>query len=335
MEIQLPSPVGEQTISRDTLIEKYAKGSEQTVTEVRRRVARALAQVEREAERPQWERRFFQAQEEGFIPAGRINSAAGVQLQATLINCFVQPVGDSISEVVDGRPGIYTALQEAAETMRRGGGVGYDFSAIRPKGAEVKGTQSRASGPLSYMRVFDRSCETVESAGARRGAQMGVLRCDHPDIEAFIHAKDSGDLANFNISVGVTDAFMQAVKDGAEVELVHRAEPGPTVKDAGAWQRDDGQWVYRKLPARALWDQIMRSTYDHAEPGVLFLDAMNRDNNLAYCESITATNPCVTADTWVHTAEGPRQVAQLIGKPFDALVDGKPYATASAGFFTT
>ena len=287
MEIQLPSPVSEQEISRDTLLEKYAKGAEQTVTEVRRRVARALAQVERESERTQWERRFFQAQEEGFIPAGRINSAAGVQLQATLINCFVQPVGDSISEVVDGKPGIYTALQEAAETMRRGGGVGYDFSSIRPKGAEVKGTQSRASGPLSYMRVFDRSCETVESAGARRGAQMGVLRCDHPDIEDFIHAKDQGDLANFNISVGVTDEFMLAVENDREVELVHRARPSKP-----AHQRDDGQWVYKTLRARELWDQIMRSTYDHAEPGILFLDRINVDNNLRYCESIEATNPC-------------------------------------------
>src|SRR5262245_52004236 len=225
MEIQLPAPVGEQEISRDTLLEKYAKGTEQTITEVRRRVARALAQVEREGERASWERKFLQAQEDGFIPAGRINSAAGVQLQATLINCFVQPVGDSISEVVDGKPGIYTALQEAAETMRRGGGVGYDFSAIRPKGAEVKGTRSRASGPVSYMRVFDRSCETVESAGSRRGAQMGVLRCDHPDIEEFIHAKDRGDLANFNISVGVTDAFMQAEENDTEVALLHQEKP--------------------------------------------------------------------------------------------------------------
>src|SRR3954471_22074160 len=185
MDIQLSA--AEQTICRDTLLEKYAKGQEgshpDVMRSVRQRVARALAQPEAADKRAYWEGRFLQAQEDGFIPAGRINSAAGVKLQATLINCFVQPVGDSISEVVDGRPGIYTALQEAAETMRRGGGVGYDFSAIRPKGAEVKGTRSRASGPLSYMRVFDRSCETVESAGSRRGAQMGVLRCDHPDVE--------------------------------------------------------------------------------------------------------------------------------------------------------
>src|SRR5689334_24075439 len=235
-----------QEICRDTLLEKYAKGDEASVDEVRRRVARALAQVEPEERRPLWERRFYQAQVDGFIPAGRINSAAGIQLQATLINCFVQPVGDSISEVVDGRPGIYTALQEAAETMRRGGGVGYDFSSIRPKGAEVKGTHSRASGPVSYMRVFDRSCETVESAGARRGAQMGVLRCDHPDIEDFVHAKDEGDLSNFNVSVGVTDEFMLAVEKNLAFELVHKSKPWPSKE---TYQRADGLWVYRKIRA--------------------------------------------------------------------------------------
>ena len=227
-----------QAISAEVLLEKYAKGDEQSLDELRHRVARALAAAEAPEQRQAWTARFLDAQRRGFIPAGRILSAAGTELSATLINCFVQPVGDSIASMEDGHPGIYTALTEAAETMRRGGGVGYDFSRIRPKGAWVGSTQSHASGPVSYMRVFDRSCETVESAGSRRGAQMGVLRCDHPDIEEFIHAKDQGDLKNFNISVGVTDAFMEAVQADEQVDLVHRAEPGEAQKEA------------RRLPAR-------------------------------------------------------------------------------------
>ena len=278
-----------QQVSIDVLLEKYAKGDEQTIEDVRRRVARALAAGEKDPAR--WEQEFYEALTGGFIPGGRVNSAAGTDLQATLINCFVQPVGDSVSMTVDGKPGIYVALMEAAETMRRGGGVGYDFSSIRPKGAYVRGTHSSASGPVSYMRVFDRSCETVESAGSRRGAQMGILRCDHPDVEEFIHAKDRGELRNFNVSVAVTDAFMRAVEAGGDWELVHKVTPGNDMV-AAPRQRPDGAWVYRTVKACDVWQQIMRSTYDHAEPGVVFIDRMNDDDNLAYCERIEATNPC-------------------------------------------
>jgi ribonucleoside-diphosphate reductase alpha chain len=280
-----------QPVSADTFLQKYAKGSEPDVLEVQKRVARALSV--NETDPAKHEEHFLWALRHGFIPGGRVNSAAGLEINATLINCFVQPVGDSWTETVGGKVGIGIAQIQAGETMRRGGGVGYDFSSLRPNGARVKGTRSRASGPLSFMDIFDAMCKTVESAGARRGAQMGVLRCDHPDIEAFIRAKKvPGVLTNFNVSIAVTDAFMHAVQNGGSFELVHKAEPADDLKKAGAYQRRDGLWVYRTINASELWDEIIRTTYDYAEPGVIFIDQVNRENNLRYVEKIEACNPC-------------------------------------------
>ena len=267
------------------------KPGEASIEDVRRRVANALALVERPDSREQWAQAFYRAQVDGFIPGGRINSAAGTNLKSTLINCFVQPVGDSISGV-DGEVGIYDALNQAAETMRRGGGVGYDFSRIRPKGARVKGTESRASGPLSYMKVFDQSCETVESAGARRGAQMAVLRCDHPDVEEFIHAKREGGFSNFNMSVAITDAL----HGGAARQCRLGAGPRGRTKPGASrlWRESPAGWAMA-LPQDA---RCRTMATDHAEhlrsrrAGVLFIDAINRDNNLQYCEVIEASNPC-------------------------------------------
>ncbi len=326
-----------QDISQDVLQEKYFKDGEREVDELYARVARALASVEQPGLREAMQARFLENLRAGAIGAGRIMSAAGTDIQATLINCFVQPVGDCIQGVDDeGFPGIYEALREAAETMRRGGGVGYDFSRIRPRGALVKGTHSMASGPCSYINVFDQSCSTVESAGARRGAQMGVLRIDHPDVLDFITAKRTpGRWNNFNVSVGVPDAFMSAVEQDGPWELVHRAEPSLECQRNGAHRRPDGKWVYKTVRARVLWDTIMQSAYDFAEPGILFLDHINTDNNLRYTERIDATNPCVTADTWVMTENGAAQVADLIGKPFGAVVEGRVYPTESQGFFET
>lgn len=297
------------------LREKYCKGDERTALQVFHRVARGLAQNERPEHRKRFGAAFYEAMRDGFYPAGRIASACGTDIKATLINCFVQPVGDSVSGDDEGYPGIFQAQLEAAETMRRGGGVGYDFSRLRPRGSRVFGTRSRSSGPIPYMQVFDRACETVESAGARRGAQMGILRIDHPDIREFIIAKDVREhakrlrenglegeelfstmqkmrtLSNFNISVAVTDPFMEAVRDDLPFQLVHKAAPDPT-EHPQAFQRDDGMWVYHEVRARELWDLIMQTTYETADPGIVFIGRMNSENNLHYAERIEATNPC-------------------------------------------
>jgi len=338
----LQERLGEQDRYYDAVLrDKYAKGEERTADDVYKRVARGLARAEPGAQRARREAEFLEALRGGFTPAGRIMSAAGTDIQATLINCFVQPVGDSIAAVRDGRVGIYTALLQAAETMRRGGGVGYDFSAIRPRGARVAGTRSRASGPISYMRVFDRSCETVESAGARRGAQMGVLRVDHPDILEFIAAKDvrvaarrlraagltgreldeqlaaARTLSNFNLSVAVTDEFMRLKGEGGELELVHAAEPDPG-EHPQASRRADGLWVYRRVPALELWDRILQTTYETADPGVVFIDRVNAENNLSYCEEIEACNPCGEQflPPYGCCCLGSINLARLVSEPF-------------------
>ena len=234
-----------------------------------RRVARALAAVE-PSDQARWEERFYEAlQDFRFLPAGRIVSGAGTGRRVTMFNCFV------MGDIVDDLGSIFAHLREAALTMQQGGGIGYDFSSLRPKGAPVQGVGADASGPLSFMDVWDSMCRTIMSAGARRGAMMATMRCDHPDIEDFIAAKRApGRLRNFNLSVLATDPFMAAVAADADWPLVFAGK------------------TCRVVRAKALFDQITRATYDYAEPGVIFIDRINARNNLAYCETIRSTNPC-------------------------------------------
>jgi ribonucleoside-diphosphate reductase alpha chain len=236
------------------------------------RVAEAAASVETGGKkaRKAWAAKFYDGIADfGFLPAGRILAGAGTERDVTLFNCFV------MGRIEDDLASIFDNVKEAALTMQQGGGIGHDFSTLRPAGALVKSIGAEASGPVSFMDVWDAMCRTIMSAGARRGAMMATLRCDHPDIETFIDAKaEAGRLRNFNVSVLVTDAFMAAVKSGAPWPLQFEGK------------------VYRTVEARALWDRIMRATYDYAEPGVIFIDRINARNNLGYCEAITATNPC-------------------------------------------
>jgi len=267
-----------------------------TVEDTWRRIARALAVVEKDADH--WENEFYGALEDfKFLPAGRITAGAGTARKVTLFNCFV------MGTIPDSMGGIFDMLKEAALTMQQGGGIGYDFSTIRPKGALVTGVAADASGPLSFMDVWDSMCRTIMSAGSRRGAMMATMRCDHPDIEDFITAKsEAARLRMFNVSVLVTDPFMAAVKANGPWDLVF-----------------DGK-VYQTVKARDLWNKIMRSTYDYAEPGVIFIDRINKANNLGYCETIAATNPCGEQPLPPYGAclLGSINLARLVKDPFEA-----------------
>ncbi len=276
------------------------------------RVARAAASVEKSRERRRWERAFLDILEDfRFLPGGRILAGAGTGRQVTLFNCFV------MGELEDSIAGIFENLKESALTMQAGGGIGLDFSPIRPRGAEVRSIDAKASGPLSFMEVWDAMCRTIMSAGARRGAMMGTLSCDHPDIEDFIAAKgERGRLTNFNMSVLITDAFMEAVRDDAEWPLTFAGR------------------TWKTIPARQLWDAIMRSTYDHAEPGVIFIDHINQENNLGWIETIRATNPCGEQPLPPYGAclLGSLNLVRFVRNPFmkDATLDEEELAKVAA-----
>jgi ribonucleoside-diphosphate reductase alpha chain len=282
---------------------KSAEGRalDETVEDTWRRIARALASVE--ATPGEWEGPFYEALEDfRYLPAGRIVAGAGTGRSVTLFNCFV------MGTIPDSMAGIFESLKEAALTMQQGGGIGYDFSTIRPKGAPVAGVAADASGPLSFMDVWDAMCRTIMSAGSRRGAMMATMRCDHPDIEDFIAAKaDPARLRMFNVSVLATDAFMEAVKADGPWELIFNGQ------------------VYKTVQARDLWNRMMRATYDYAEPGVIFIDRINAENNLGYAEEIAATNPCGEQPLPPYGAclLGSVNLARLVRDPFtpDATID--------------
>ena len=295
-----PGPISMAPISKQIWDMKYrlqADGQfiDKTVDDTWRRIARALSVPE--VDQAHWEQEFFRIMSDfRFLPAGRIVSGAGASRRVTLFNCFV------MGDIADDMSGIFDGLKEAALTMQQGGGIGYDFSSLRPKGAYVGGVGANASGPLSFMDVWDAMCRTIMSAGSRRGAMMGVMRCDHPDVETFIEAKqETGRLRMFNLSVLVTDAFMQTVKINGDWDLVF-----------------DGT-VYKTVKARDLWDKIMHSTYAFAEPGVIFIDRINKANNLNYCETIHGTNPCGEQPLPPYGAclLGSVNLARFVQSPFD------------------
>ena len=348
-----------QPASHDIWDKKYrlkAKSGEPVDVDVDgtyQRVAKALSDVEATEElRAIWNERFLWALRRGAIPAGRITSNAGALAHkpaTSTINCTVSgTITDSMDDILE-------KVHEAGLTLKAGCGIGYEFSTLRPRGAYVSGAGAHTSGPLSFMDIYDKMCFTVSSAGGRRGAQMGTFDISHPDAKEFIRAKrEDGRLRQFNLSLLITDGFMDAVADDADWPLVFpvhvKEEHEVNLQDASqvVWRewptalnyvaREDGLVackIYGHIRARHLWDMIMVSTYDFAEPGFILIDRVNEMNNNWWCEHIRATNPCVTADTWVQTAEGPKQVADLIGTSFQARVDGKDHLTGPEGFFLT
>jgi len=273
------TPVSEAVWNSKYRYTEGPSGKEKDLTECWRRVAHAVAGAE--SDPPSWEAKFYSVLSDFlFLPGGRILAGAGTDRRVTLSNCFVAgPILDSIDGILD-------SLKEAAVTMQLGGGIGCDFSNLRPAGSPASAGGSVASGPVSFMHIWNTLCETLLATSNRRGAMMATLRCDHPDIESFIAAKrQRGALTNFNLSVLITDDFMRAVNADAEWQLVHPAKPDPD-------NPERPRQVFRSLPAKALWHQIVRAAHETAEPGLLFVDQINRNNNLFYCENISATNPC-------------------------------------------
>ena len=348
-----------QPASYDIWDKKYRLKSKQgdsvdhTIDDSYKRVARALSDAEVTPEKQKyWNERFLWALRRGAIPAGRITSNAGAQEHkpaTSTINCTVSGI------ITDSMDGILDKVHEAGLTLKAGCGIGYEFSTLRPRGAYVAGAGAYTSGPLSFMDIYDKMCFTVSSAGGRRGAQMGTFDVSHPDVKEFIGAKrEDGRLRQFNLSLLITDEFMKAVEVDSDWPLVfpvnikEKNEVDLNNTKEVIWRewphshnyvtREDGLVackVYGHIRAQQLWNRIMASTYDFAEPGFILIDRVNEMNNNWWCENIRATNPCVTADTWVQTSEGPRQVAELVGTPFQARVDGVDHATGAEGFFRT
>ncbi len=350
-----------QPASLDIWDKKYRlKGKDGSVIdasmdETYSRIARALSEVEETPEKRElWYEEFLWALRRGTIPAGRIVSNAGAlehKPSTSTINCTVSgSIEDSMNDILE-------KVHEAGLTLKAGCGIGYEFSTLRPRGAYVSGAGAYTSGPLSFMDIYDKMCFTVSSAGGRRGAQMATFDVGHPDVLDFIKAKrEHGRLRQFNLSLLITREFMEAVQQDARWKLAFPITAkeadldGIDLKDAEqvVWRewpikkgylvndaRQVACKVYKTIRARRLWDVIMSSTYDYAEPGFILIDMVNEMNNNWFCENIRATNPCVTADTWVHTGEGPRQVADLLGRAFLARVDGRDHASAPEGFFRT